>query len=163
MALVGGNGSGKSTLLDLLSGVRAPTGGSVAIDGEPVPARPEAFAARGVRRTFQEPRLAAGLSVDENIALGLHTHLPRLAGVPFSRRAKERSEVRRVREAVGLAVAGWRPVTRLVRGTQAGELARLLASSPRLALLDEPLAGVATDDRARLLEAVSALAGRVRP
>ncbi len=159
VALVGGNGSGKSTLLDLLSGVRPPTGGSITMDGTPVGAKPEAFAARGVRRSFQEPRLAAGLSVDENIALGVHGRLPRLAGIPFSRRRWERTEVARARVAVGLAVAGWKAVSGLSYGERKRvELARVLVSAPRVALLDEPLAGVATDDRAGLLNAVAALA-----
>lgn len=159
LAVIGGNGSGKSTLLDLLSGVRRPTAGSVRIDGSPIGGRPDAFAARGVRRTFQEPRLAAGLSVDENIALGLHGRLPRCLGVPLSRRRMERREVGRVREVVGLTMPGWRSVTGLSYGERKRvELARLLVSQPRVALLDEPLAGVAAADRAPLLGAVAGLA-----
>lgn len=158
VAVIGGNGSGKSTLLDLLSGVRRPTGGSVQLDGDPVPPRADAFAARGVRRSFQEPRLAAGLSVDENIALGLQGRLPHVLGIPLSSRAWAAREVSRARAAVGLAVPGWRAVTGLSYGERKRvELARVLVAAPAVALLDEPLAGVAGDDRAGLVAAIGSL------
>jgi len=158
VAVVGGNGSGKSTLLDLLSGIRGPTRGVVSVDGRPMPPSPGAFAARGIRRSFQDPRLVGHLSVDENIALGLGSRLPSVLGIPRSRRAFERREVAAARNAVGLDLPGSRPASELSYGERKRvELARVLVSAPRVALLDEPLAGVAAEDRRRLLRGVRAL------
>lgn len=158
VAVVGGNGSGKSTLLDLLSGLRTPTGGHVMVDGREVAPHPAAFASLGVRRSFQEPRLVAGLSVDENIALGTIGRTAPVLGIPRSRRAGEDREVAAARETVGLDLAGWRPVTALSYGERKRvELARVLAAAPRVALLDEPLAGVAAGDRSSLLDGIVGL------
>lgn len=158
LAVVGGNGSGKSTLLDVLSGLRRPDGGTVEIDGEQPAWTPGAFARRGVRRSFQEPRLVPDLGVDGNIALGLSGRLPSLAGIPLSRRSLEAEAVAGARAAVGLALPGRRPAAKASYGERKRiELARVLIGRPSVALLDEPLAGVAEDDRPQLLAGITAL------
>jgi ABC-type branched-subunit amino acid transport system ATPase component len=156
LGITGPNGSGKSTLLDVLSGLRAPTAGRVEVDGAPIAPRPEAFAAAGVRRTFQNVRLFDGLGIDDNIALGLNPRLRHLLGLPMSDRRLTAGAVSAARTAVGLDLPGRTLVARLSYGQRKRvELARVLVSEPRIVLLDEPMAGVSQDDR-------SALAGAVR-
>lgn len=158
LAVVGGNGSGKSTLLDVLSGLRRPGAGTVEIDGEQPQWTPGAFARRGVRRSFQEPRLVPDLGVDDNIALGLTGWLPSAVGIPLSRRSKEAEAVARARQAVGLDLPGQRPAAKASYGQRKRiELARVLIGRPSVALLDEPLAGVAADDRPQLLAGIATL------
>ena len=158
LAVVGGNGSGKSTLLDVLSGLRRPDGGTVEIDGERPAWTPTAFAERGVRRSFQEPRLVPDLGVDDNIALGLTGRLTSVAGIPISRRSYEAKAVDRARNAVGIDLPGRRPAAKASYGQRKRiELARVLIGQPSVALLDEPLAGVADEDRPRLLDGIAAL------
>lgn len=159
LAVVGGNGSGKSTLLDVLSGLRRPDRGTVEIDDHRPAWTPGAFARCGMRRTFQEPRLVPDLGVDANIALGLSGRLPSALGIPFSRRSREANEVARARAAVGLDLPGRWPAAKTSYGQRKRiELARVLVANPSVALLDEPLAGVAVDDRPRLLDGIRALA-----
>jgi ABC-type branched-subunit amino acid transport system ATPase component len=158
LAVVGNNGSGKSTLLDVLSGLRRPDRGTVEIDGKRPPWHPGPFAAQGIRRTFQEPRLVPDLGVDDNIALGLSGQLPAVLTVPLSRRRRERGRVSAARGAVGLDIPAWWPAAKLSYGQRKRvELARVLVASPSVALLDEPLAGVAEDDRLVLLEGIAML------
>jgi len=158
LAVVGGNGSGKSTLLDVLSGLRRPDRGTVEIDGRVPVWRPGAFAALGIRRSFQEPRLVPDLGIDDNIALGLSSRLPSVFNIPLSRRRLERARVVAARGAVGLDVPAWWPASKLSYGQRKRvELARVLVAGPSVALLDEPLAGVAEDDRPRLLEGIAML------
>lgn len=159
LAVVGANGAGKSTLLAVLSGLLAPDGGAVSIDGRRLAPHPSAFAAAGVRRSFQHLRLVDRLSVDENIALGLSASLPHLAGVPLSRRRATRTAVQAAREAVGLSDSLGRSAGQLSYGQRKRlELARVLVAAPRVALLDEPLAGVDAADRTALAAAIGALA-----
>ncbi len=125
LAILGPSGCGKSTLLRIAGGLDRPTSGEVAVDGTPV--------AHYDRRTgvgFQEPRLLPWRTIAKNVALGL----PR--GTP---RETARAQVARLLELVGLAdFAGHRP--REVSGgmAQRASLARALARSPGVLLLDEP-------------------------
>ncbi len=158
LAVVGGNGSGKSTLLDVLSGLRKPDGGTVAIDGSQPEWAPAGFARLGVRRSFQEPRLVGDLGVDDNIALGLTGALPSVASIPLSRRALQAESVAWARHAVGIDLPSRRLASKVSYGQRKRiELARVLVGRPSVALLDEPLAGVAAEDRPRLLAGIAAL------
>lgn len=125
IAVVGPSGCGKSTLLRLIGGLDAPTVGSITLDGEEVRAHDDSTAI-----AFQEPRLLPWRTIAQNVAIGL----PRGTR---GRQAKER--VAELLELVGLThAAGQRP--REVSGgmAQRASLARALARSPRVLLLDEP-------------------------
>ena len=149
--LIGPNGAGKTTLLNLISGLLQPTGGTIELDGRRIERlAPHRIAALGISRTYQNLRLFAGLSAADNVVVGQHLRrqapfLRRLFFLPAARR-----EERAAREAAlaGLARVGMRdrsktPAASLSYGEQRRvEIARALASQPRLLLLDEPTAGM---------------------
>ena len=149
--LIGPNGAGKTTLLNLISGLLQPTGGTIELDGQSLDhLPPHRIAALGISRTYQNIRLFAGLSAADNVVVGQHLrrHAPfwrRLLLLPAARR-----EERAAREAaeLGLARVGLRerariPAFSLSYGEQLRvEIARALASQPKLLLLDEPTAGM---------------------
>lgn len=136
IGLIGPNGAGKTTLFALISGFLAPSAGQVIFGGEDVTAEPpHRLAERGLARTFQIVQPFAGLTVRENIAVGAYL------------RHAARSDAARVAEAVaqevGLGPMLDAPAAALtVAGRKRLELARALATAPRLLLLDEVLAGL---------------------
>ena len=165
-ALIGPNGSGKTTLLNVISGLYRADAGSIRFDGRELRGMPpHAIAIAGVARTFQNIRLFAGLSVRENVMIGRHARTSTgLAGALFARRATGREE-RDTRERadellafVGLAHSNAAPARSLPYGDQRRlEIARALATEPRLLLLDEPAAGMnptETDDLIGLVERI---------
>jgi branched-chain amino acid transport system ATP-binding protein len=135
-ALIGPNGAGKTTLFSIIAGSLAPSQGHVLYDGVRIDREPPyRLARRGIARTFQIVQPFAGLSVRENIAVG--THLSRPA------RAAALAAAGEVAREVGLGDLLERPAATLtVAGRKRLELARALAISPRLLLLDEVLAGL---------------------
>ena len=135
-ALVGPNGAGKSTLFAIISGFLRPSGGGVFYNGaEIIGEPPHRLARRGIARTFQITQPFSGLTVRENIAVG--AHLKRAA------RADALAAAGEVARAVGLSELLDRPAADLtVAGRKRLELARALATEPRLILLDEVLAGL---------------------
>ncbi len=161
LVITGGNGAGKSTLLDLLSGVTRPTSGTITVDGRQVVGGAGRFARLGVVRSFQTTRLVDELSVDENVALGAVSAMGRPLGLMLIRRRPAGSRTASAKEAVGLDIPGFRRAAGLSGGERKRlELARILAGRPRVALLDEPLAGVAQQDRASVVDAARVLADR---
>lgn len=134
--LIGPNGAGKTTLFALVSGFLEPSGGSVRFDGQDVTREaPHLRARRGIARTFQIVQPFAGLSVRDNIAVGAYL---RHAARPEALRRAEA-----VAEEVGLGAMLDGPASSLtVAGRKRLELARALATEPRLLLLDEVLAGL---------------------
>ena len=166
-ALIGPNGAGKTTLFNLVSGLMLPSGGTITLDGHDVTHRAPHLRARlGLARTFQNLRLFGEMSVLENVLAGMH---PRL-GVPWpaavlrlpAARAEERAARARalaLLERVGLEGQADRPAADLAYGDQRRlEIARALASEPRLLLLDEPAAGMNPTETA----ALAALLGDLR-
>jgi branched-chain amino acid transport system ATP-binding protein len=154
LAVVGPNGSGKTSLLDCASGFRVPSAGTALFAGEPVRG-PEVAARRGLARTFQTPRLVPSLDVLDNVLLGIEgRERRRLVRALAGRRATawdDRTRAEAVLERLGLA--DWR--RRRIHECPAGvrrriELARALASRPRLLLLDEPAAGLAAAEKRAL-------------
>jgi branched-chain amino acid transport system ATP-binding protein len=133
--LIGPNGAGKTTLFTLISGFQTPTAGRVRFLGDDITGQaPEALAVRGIARTFQIVQPFAGLSVVENIAVGAYLRHPH--------RAAAMARAVDVAAQVGLADLD-RPASALtVAGRKRLELARALATGPRLLLLDEVLAGL---------------------
>lgn len=133
--LIGPNGAGKTTLFTLISGFQIPSAGRVRFFGDDVTGQtPELLAVRGIARTFQIVQPFAGLSVIENIAVGAYLRHPH--------RAEAMARAAAVAAMVGLADLD-RPASSLtVAGRKRLELARALATEPRLLLLDEVLAGL---------------------
>ena len=149
--LIGPNGAGKTTLLNVISGLFRPTRGRIVLGGERIDGLPpHRIAALGITRTYQNIRLFPGLSALENVMVG--AHLVRrgdtLRRMLFLRSARD--DEARAREAalqllgrVGLGDRAHHRVSGLSYGDQRRvEIARALASSPRLVLLDEPTAGM---------------------
>jgi branched-chain amino acid transport system ATP-binding protein len=154
-ALIGPNGAGKSTLLNIISGILAPTSGSVAFAGKSCTgSRPDAIHGMGIARNFQHVRLFKGMSVLENVMIGSDTQVG--AGswsdvidfvVPFR---NHHPAVRRAQDAlqfVGMDEHRYRAVDQLTLVDQRRvEIARALAGQPRLLLLDEPAGGMSRSE-----------------
>jgi branched-chain amino acid transport system ATP-binding protein len=149
--VIGPNGAGKTTLFHVLSGFLRPSAGSIAFDGRDITGLPAYRVARlGMARTFQNIRLFGDLPVIDNVKVGLQAHAPRslvgalLSGPTF--RAGERDLTERARdllELFGLAAQRDRLARHLPYGDQRRlEIARAVATAPRLLLLDEPSAGM---------------------
>lgn len=135
VAIIGPNGAGKSTLFNGLVGHHEPTSGTVAFAGESmIGRRPEQVAAMGLVRTYQIPRSFGQMTVLENAMVGALLRHPRL---PDARRASAR-----VLELVGLAYRADTLAAELnVAGQKRVELARALATEPRMLLLLDEVAG----------------------
>lgn len=134
--LIGPNGAGKTTAFTMISGFTVPSAGDVLYEGRSILGQPpEALAKLGLARTFQIVQPFAGLSVRENIAVGAYLRHPA--------RDAAMAEADRVAALVGLASEADKPASALtVAGRKRLELARALATGPRLLLLDEVLAGL---------------------
>jgi branched-chain amino acid transport system ATP-binding protein len=151
-ALIGPNGAGKTTLFALVSGFLRPDSGRVSFAGEDITGRaPHLNARAGMTRTFQIVQPFAAQTVRENIAVGAHL---RVAGRAAALRAAEA-----VAERVGLAPQLDKPASDLtVAGRKRLELARALATQPRLLLLDEVLAGLNPQEIAEMIPVVRGIA-----
>lgn len=136
VGLIGPNGAGKTTLFAIIAGFLTPTAGRVVLEGTDITGRPAHQRAKlGIARTFQIVQPFAGLNVRENIAVGAYL---RHAGAT---EAHARAEA--VARRVGLGEDLDKPASSLtVAGRKRLELARALATEPRLLLLDEVLAGL---------------------
>jgi branched-chain amino acid transport system ATP-binding protein len=153
-ALIGPNGAGKSSMLNVVSGLYAPVAGEVHFEGRALRGARE-LSRRGVARTFQNIALFKGMTVLENVALGIDfrgraTVLEQALGVGRApreeRRAREESEA--VLALLDIARHRHDVVGRLPYGLQKRvELARALAPRPKLLLLDEPMAGMTVDEK----------------
>jgi len=135
-AVIGPNGAGKTTLFALITGFLTPTGGRIVYNGIDITGMPpHRLALQGIARTFQIVQPFAGLTVLENIAVGAHLHI---AG-----RTAALAAAAEVAKLVGLEPLLQQPAATLtVAGRKRLELARALATSPKLLLLDEVLAGL---------------------
>jgi len=149
--LIGPNGAGKTTLFNVLTGIYAPDAGDFTFDGHPLAGlKPHEVTARGIARTFQNIRLFANLSALENVMIGRHVRTR--AGVvgavlrtPATRAEEAAIEQRAVQllDYVGIAARANDPAGSLPYGDQRRlEIARALATDPKLLALDEPAAGM---------------------
>ncbi|HTO47247.1 MAG TPA: ABC transporter ATP-binding protein [Burkholderiales bacterium] len=160
-ALIGPNGAGKSTLLNLLSGIYQPDAGELSFGGEDLIGLPAHRRVRlGIARTFQKIRLFKQLTVLENVLAGFHIHHEIPAWqyvVPGAAAGRDRSRCRAEAEEllafVGLAARAGERAGALPYGQQRMlEIARSLATRPRLFMLDEPAAGLNGAEVAFLLQ-----------
>jgi branched-chain amino acid transport system ATP-binding protein len=157
--LIGPNGAGKTTVFNLLTGVYKPDAGSVVLAGRDVTGlRPSAIASLGMARTFQNIRLFSELSVLDNVMLASHVRTRQtmagcVLGSAFSR-GEERAMAARAREFLALFDLADREeeqAKNLPYGDQRRlEIARALATSPKVLLLDEPAAGMNPQEKVEL-------------
>ena len=163
IGLIGPNGAGKTTVLNLLTGVIRPTEGRIVFAGKDITGRrADRFTAGGIARTFQNIRLFRDLSVLENVMAALHLrHGPGLAptilALPSARRAERAMVVRghELLEPFGLADHAHARAADLPYGEQRKvEIARALATEPKLLLLDEPAAGMNPSETRRLMDVI---------
>ena len=163
-ALIGPNGAGKTTMFNILSGVLKPTGGGITFKNRQIEAlRADKITSLGISRTFQNIRLFKSLTVLENVMVGQHCRSKAgLASTFFRLPFKKVNEELRIREIaeellrfVGLSDKREDKAANLPYGSQRRlEIARALATEPLLLLLDEPAAGMdtqETDDLAKLI------------
>jgi ABC-type branched-subunit amino acid transport system ATPase component len=159
LGLIGPNGAGKTTLFNMLSGALAPSAGTIELDGHDVTGlRPDLMNRAGVARTFQNLQVFGSLSVLDNVMVARERHvrggvwraLFGLAAVGRTE-AEQREYAVRLLQRVGLEGLADEEAANLPYGLQRRvEVARALASEPRLLLLDEPLAGLSRAESADL-------------
>jgi ABC-type branched-subunit amino acid transport system ATPase component len=168
-AIIGPNGAGKSTLLNLISGVHRPDAGIVTFDNLDVTGlAPHARVRHGLARTFQKIRLFKQLSAIDNVVAGFHARhrIPAWqyvwhGGAFRADRARCRDEAADLLAFVGLAGRARALAGALAYGEQRMlEIARALATAPRLLLIDEPAAGLNAAEVEALLDRIRVLRGR---
>lgn len=161
--LIGPNGAGKTTIFNLLTGVYKPTTGRVFLDGQDITGKNTVEINRaGIARTFQNIRLFSELSVLDNVKAGLHNHYPysTLSGVlrlPSYRRQEKAMDEKAmdILKVFGLDGEFDYKASNLPYGKQRKlEIARALATGPKLLLLDEPAAGMNPNETAELMETI---------
>jgi len=150
-SIIGPNGAGKTTFFNVVTGYYTPTTGTVFFDGKPISGlKPHQLTRVGIGRTFQTIRLFNNLSALENVLVGMHHHLQSNWWNDILKPAKTRREelgaeyqARSLLEYVGLAGSEHEMAKSLPYGYQRRlEIARALATNPKLLLLDEPTAGM---------------------
>jgi branched-chain amino acid transport system ATP-binding protein len=168
--LIGPNGAGKTTLFNMLTGLYRPTGGRIVLDGHDITGKPpHAITALGIGRTFQNIRLFAEMSALENVLVGMHARLS--AGIVRSvlrtrgvrrEEARARDRARELLAIVGLPRREGVRAASLSYGDQRRlEVARALATEPKLVLLDEPTAGMNPQETAGFMRFVERLRGEM--
>ena len=167
--LIGPNGAGKTTLFNLLTGIYPPSAGSFRFDGRSLAGlTPDRIAAAGIARTFQNIRLFANLSSLENVMVGRHVRTR--AGVIGAvlrtpQTLREEGDIERraleLLDYVGIRPRANDPAGSLPYGDQRRlEIARALATEPKLLALDEPAAGMNPTERLALGKLIRAIRSR---
>jgi branched-chain amino acid transport system ATP-binding protein len=172
--LIGPNGAGKTTLFNLVTGIYSPTDGTIGFDGEevlttrslgmiPRKRRPHEITKRGIGRTFQNIRLFQNMTALENVIVGTDAHHRQGVLQAIFRTPKMRHEERdgqenaeRLLDFVGIHRYANELAGNLSYGDQRRvEIARALATKPKLLLLDEPAAGMNPTEKGRLMQLIS--------
>ncbi len=166
VSLIGPNGAGKTTFFNMLTGVYTPTSGRIVFDGSDITGQPpHAITNRGIGRTFQNIRLFREMTALENVLVGMHGHLKGgiLASIVGTPRIRREEAAARRRALELLAFCGLKGKSEwlansLAYGDQRRlEVARALATQPKLLLLDEPTAGMNPQETAEFTAFVSGL------
>ena len=150
LGLIGPNGAGKTTFFNCLTGLYKPTEGQVRLSGVELPPKPRAVVQAGMARTFQNIRLFANMTALENVMVGRYCRTSSgaitsiLHGPKFRREeAETRARAQELLDFVGLSESTEHLARNMPYGNQRRlEIARALATDPRLVLLDEPTAGM---------------------
>lgn len=166
LGLIGPNGAGKTTCFNAITGVYRPTSGTVTFDGSPLgKIKRHEITRRGIARTFQNIRLWGEMTALENVVVGTdarhRTSVPgALIRTPRHRR-EEKSAIEKAAallQFVGIAHRGEEKAKNLPYGDQRRlEIARALATEPKLLCLDEPAAGFNPSEKAALIELIRAI------
>jgi branched-chain amino acid transport system ATP-binding protein len=163
VAMIGPNGAGKSTVFNLITGVYAPSTGRITFAGRTISGmKTSSIAAAGIARTFQNIRLFAFMSTLDNVMTGEHARMHASILDSLLHTPAQRAEERRVRarayellEFAGLRHVADQYASNLSYGMQRRlEIARALASEPKLLLLDEPAAGMNAKEKTDLVELI---------
>lgn len=166
-SLIGPNGAGKTTFFNMITGLYVPTSGTITFDGEEIQGlKPDVVTTRGIGRTFQNIRLFAHMTALENVLVGLHSrlHASLLGILALTKKVREEEVAahKRAQELLEYVGLGRNRANELSKNLPYGdqrrlEIARALATNPKLLLLDEPTAGMnpqETDDLTRLMRQV---------
>lgn len=163
VGLIGPNGAGKTTVFNMLTGVYRPTDGGIRLDGQNlIGKKPHDICKLGVARTFQNIRLFSNLSVLDNVKTGLHNEITYTLAESLlhlgSYRKKERAMDGRAMELLEVfdlgSVADYKAANLPYGKQRKLEIARALATDPKLLLLDEPAAGMNPNETEELMETI---------
>jgi branched-chain amino acid transport system ATP-binding protein len=168
--LIGPNGAGKTTVFNLITGIHQPTEGTITLDGKSVVGlQPYQIAAMGIARTFQNLRLWRHMTAIEHVKMARYSQLSYgLVGAFFgtSKRVREEAETEaiamRLMDMMGIGRLANEVVTNLPYGVQRKvEMARALAASPKLLLLDEPTAGMNPEELREMVQVIRQIRDRL--
>lgn len=163
VGLIGPNGAGKTTVFNMLTGVYRPTDGGIRLDGQNlIGKKPHDICKMGVARTFQNIRLFSNLSVLDNVKTGLHNEITYTLAESLlhlgSYHKKERAMDGRAMELLEVfdlgSVADYKAANLPYGKQRKLEIARALATDPKLLLLDEPAAGMNPNETEELMETI---------
>lgn len=166
VGVIGPNGAGKTTLFNLITGIYTPTEGRICLEGEDITGKkPYRIAEMGISRTFQNIRLFKKLTVMDNVIIGMHSRTKsNLLDAVFKtprRRREEKAGVQKALEYLDflhLKELRYHLADSLPYGAQRRlEIARCLATSPKVILLDEPAAGMNEQETMELMEIIRKL------
>jgi branched-chain amino acid transport system ATP-binding protein len=179
LGLIGPNGAGKTTFFNLVTGIFPPTEGTITFEGQEIlgaaflgmlrrKRRPHEITQRGIGRTFQNIRLFQNMTSLENVLVGADAHhhqgvFDAILRTPRQRREDHdgQEEAERLLDFVGIHQYANEVASNLSYGDQRRvEIARALATKPKLLLLDEPAAGMNPTEKARLVALISEISGR---
>lgn len=169
-SVIGPNGAGKTTFFNMIAGIYRPTRGEIWFNGTQIAKgnmnkRPDQVTKIGISRTFQNIRLFGNVSAIDNVLMGMHTRMHSMPWHAVLRTKSQREEEFKSREKayelldyVGLSASARATARNLSYGDQRRlEIARALASEPRLLLLDEPTAGMNPRETATLTEFIKTM------
>ena len=169
LGVIGPNGAGKSTTFNMIAGAFAPSSGDLRFAGESLAGVPtHGFAARGILRTFQHNKPFEGLSVRDNVMVGMHAHFPLslwqvLAGTAQARTVEREAQAQADHWVDFVGLSEWRHAEVATLSFGQGrllEIARALAGRPRLMLFDEPAAGLTAAECDRLAHIIRDIAAQ---